>query len=154
MSYSSRHETLSAATDQIHRIVIEFVELFAAQGENTPIQPSSSQATEVATDAAVEGELGKDAGGSGGKGPVEGDLGDSSNDSDHDGIMGEHFITNDDLEKDDEVVGIVEELRSDEDVDHVSAEGVEVDFEDLWGITYNDTSVEANPNPEPIPEEV
>ncbi|MFS7896594.1 hypothetical protein Hanom_Chr08g00705581 [Helianthus anomalus] len=35
-----------------------------------------------------------------------------------------------------------------------SIEGVEVDFEDLWGVAHNDTPIEANPNPEPIPEEV
>ncbi|KAJ0493047.1 hypothetical protein HanRHA438_Chr12g0550871 [Helianthus annuus] len=82
---------------------------------------------------------------------------------------GEHFISNDDLDKDDKVVGIVEVLRPDEDVDHVvmskggnvsysinvqSVEGVEVDFEDLRGVAYSDTPVEANSNPQRIPEEV
>ncbi|MFS8024783.1 hypothetical protein Hanom_Chr16g01467481 [Helianthus anomalus] len=56
-------------------------------------------------------------------------------------------MSNNDLQKDDKVVGVVEELRSDEDIDHV-------DFEDFRDIAYNDPLVEANPNPESIPEEV
>ncbi|MFS7944163.1 hypothetical protein Hanom_Chr06g00508851 [Helianthus anomalus] len=35
-----------------------------------------------------------------------------------------------------------------------SIEGVEVDFENLRGIAYNNTPVDANPNQRPIPEEI
>ncbi|MFS8006427.1 hypothetical protein Hanom_Chr14g01249051 [Helianthus anomalus] len=83
--------------------------------------------------------------------------------------VGENFISNDDLDKDEEVVRIVEEFRPNEDVDHAfmrkggnvsysmnveSIGGVEVDFGNLCGIAYNNTMVDANPNPGPIPEEI
>ncbi|MFS7954911.1 hypothetical protein Hanom_Chr07g00636211 [Helianthus anomalus] len=35
-----------------------------------------------------------------------------------------------------------------------SVKGVEVDSEDLRDVAYNDTPIEANPNPTPIPKEV
>ncbi|KAJ0883349.1 hypothetical protein HanPSC8_Chr10g0420471 [Helianthus annuus] len=56
-------------------------------------QPSSSQATETTTEAAVEGDCGSDAGGGRGKGQVK--------------------------DKDDEAVGVLKDLRLDEDINHV-----------------------------------
>ncbi|MFS7944162.1 hypothetical protein Hanom_Chr06g00508841 [Helianthus anomalus] len=140
MAYTSRHKTLSDATEQLHIIVAELVELLAAQGENTSLQvqaqckldelkkiqddldtdkdpnasqqreqPSGSQATEAVTNVVVEGESQRGEVASGDKGPTEVELSILS-DSDHDLQAGEHFISNDDLDKDDEVVGIVEEL--------------------------------------------
>ncbi|KAM0012792.1 hypothetical protein Hdeb2414_s0008g00285421 [Helianthus debilis subsp. tardiflorus] len=38
VAYTDRHKTLTVATYQIRRIVTELVELFAAQGGNTPLQ--------------------------------------------------------------------------------------------------------------------
>ncbi|MFS7934905.1 hypothetical protein Hanom_Chr05g00397141 [Helianthus anomalus] len=185
MAYTSRHKTLSDAIEWLHRIVSELVELLAAPGENTSLQvqaqckldelkkiqddlntdkdpnasqqreqPSSSQATDVVTNAVVEGESQRGEVASGDKGPTGVKLSVLS-DSDHDLQAGEHFISNDDLDKDDEGVGIVDELRPNEDVDHAvmskggnvsysmnvqSSEGVEVDFENLRGISYKNTS--------------
>ncbi|MFS7910894.1 hypothetical protein Hanom_Chr02g00111531 [Helianthus anomalus] len=199
MAYTSRHKTLSDATEQLHIIVVELVELLAAQGENMSLQvqaqckldelkkiqddldtdkdpnafqqrgqPSSSQATEAVTNPVVEGESQRGEVASGDKFPTEVELSVLS-DSGHDLQAGEHVISNDDLDKDDEVVGIVEELRPNEYVDHAvmskggnvsysmnvqSIEGVEVDFEHLRGIAYKNTPVDANPNQGPIPEEI
>ncbi|MFS7915676.1 hypothetical protein Hanom_Chr02g00168051 [Helianthus anomalus] len=72
---------------------------------------------EAVTDVVVDGESQRGKDPSGDKGPAEVGLSVLS-DSDRDMKAGEHFISNNDLDKDGEVVGIVEELRPNEYVDH------------------------------------
>ncbi|KAJ0746392.1 hypothetical protein HanOQP8_Chr05g0177061 [Helianthus annuus] len=81
-------------------------------------QPSSTQATETATDAVVEGESGSGAGGDKGKNLVQSkaSLSSLSDGSDDEDTTDEHYLMNDNLDKDDKVEGIIEVWKYDDDV--------------------------------------
>ncbi|MFS7900284.1 hypothetical protein Hanom_Chr00s104324g01805171 [Helianthus anomalus] len=119
MAYTSRHETLYASTERLRRIFVELLKVFAALWDNTSQQVQAQckldELKKIQDDLdkdkdpnASQQRRSKDP--SGDKGPAEVELSVLS-DSYGDMKAGEHFISNNDLDKDDQVVGIVEELR-------------------------------------------
>ncbi|MFS7939974.1 hypothetical protein Hanom_Chr05g00458221 [Helianthus anomalus] len=121
----------------------------------------------------ADGESGSGAGVDKGKDPIEAESRLSS-DSDDEDTATEHFLTNDDLDKDDEVEGIVEDWKLDdeiaENIDHVEVakgdsivytletipgvESVDVNLDDIREYVFADAPPEEILNPEKVPEEV
>ncbi|MFS7889985.1 hypothetical protein Hanom_Chr00s000006g01613421 [Helianthus anomalus] len=138
-------------------------------------QPSGTQATETATDTTVEGSSVVELVGDKGKSLVhaEASLSSMSDESEDEDTTIEHYLINDDLDKEDVVEGIVEDWKSDGDVvasiDHVEigkgedivytrenvsiVEFSDVDFKEFREHIYNDKPVEEVSNPEEVPEE-
>ncbi|MFS7997917.1 hypothetical protein Hanom_Chr12g01147641 [Helianthus anomalus] len=139
-------------------------------------QPSGTQATETATNTAVEGSSVVELVGDKGKSLVHVDasLSSMSDEPDDEDTTIEHYLTNDDLDKENVVEGIVEDWKSDDDVvasidrmeigngedivytmENISiVEFADVDFKEFREHIYNDKPVEEVSNPEEVPEEV
>ncbi|MFS8024829.1 hypothetical protein Hanom_Chr16g01467961 [Helianthus anomalus] len=146
---TAKHETLVKATDQIHQIITDLVELLAAQGENTALQVQAQCKIDDLKKIRRARQC-----------PSTDDYGSLSDPDDHD------FFADVILGEGDVLVGTVEEWRTDDEIadkygyvetckgKNIEYESVGANMDDLISYVFRYAPPDEITNPLQIPEEI